>query len=199
TKAGAGILALTGANTYSGGTTVNAGTLLVNGQTGTDSGTGSGAVAVNSGGTLGGTGRVGGTVAVNNGGTLTPGSGSTGALTAGGNVVFDTGGKFGVGVAASGTNNSLTVQGASTTVDFKNGSILDLHMLSGFSNTVKAFYTALTMPTGAGNNILAGGSPTSDGDVLGRYFEGSGSTGTITIQPSGMALNTGDQFWIIRS
>jgi autotransporter-associated beta strand protein len=61
---------LTGENTYSGGTTVTAGTLQVNNTTG--SGTGSGLVTVNSGATLGGTGTIGG--AVNVSGVLSPGA-----------------------------------------------------------------------------------------------------------------------------
>ena len=86
TKTGGGTLTLTGANTYSGGTNVNGGTLLVNNTTG--SGTGSGSVIVNSTGTLGGTGTISGSVTVNSGGTLSPGSPAsspgilhTGALT----------------------------------------------------------------------------------------------------------------------
>jgi fibronectin-binding autotransporter adhesin len=55
-KTGAGVLALTGANTYSGPTAINAGTLLANNSSG--SATSSGAVTVNSGGTLGGTGSI---------------------------------------------------------------------------------------------------------------------------------------------
>jgi autotransporter-associated beta strand protein len=87
TKAGAGALELTGANTYGGGTAVNAGTLLVNNSTG--SGTGTGAVTVsNSGTTLGGTGTISGAVTVNAGANIAPGDGgnntailTTGALT----------------------------------------------------------------------------------------------------------------------
>jgi fibronectin-binding autotransporter adhesin len=77
--AGPGSLTLTGNNTYSGGTTVNAGTLFVNNAAG--SGTGSGVVAINSGATLGGTGTIGGIVSVAAGGTLAPGGGSPGLLT----------------------------------------------------------------------------------------------------------------------
>ena len=59
-KTGAGSLTLGGASTYSGGTTVGSGTLLVTNTTG--SGTGSGSVTVNSGATFGGSGIVDGSV-----------------------------------------------------------------------------------------------------------------------------------------
>jgi fibronectin-binding autotransporter adhesin len=59
-KVGSGILTLTGANGYSGGTTVAGGTLLANNANG--SGTSSGNVIVNSGASFGGTGTVQGNV-----------------------------------------------------------------------------------------------------------------------------------------
>ncbi len=79
-KQGAGTLNLTGANTYGGGTTVKAGTLLVNNTTG--SGTGSGLVTVESGATLGGIGRIAGSVF--NQGIVSPGN-SPGTIRVGGN------------------------------------------------------------------------------------------------------------------
>jgi autotransporter-associated beta strand protein len=71
TKVGAGTLTLAAANTYTGGTTINAGTLSVTNATG--SGTGTGAVTVNSGGALGGSGTASGPVTVNTGGAVSPG------------------------------------------------------------------------------------------------------------------------------
>ncbi|HCN78610.1 MAG TPA: hypothetical protein DIT13_15625 [Verrucomicrobiales bacterium] len=59
-KSGAGTASLTNANTFFGGVTVQQGTLLVLNTTG--SATGSGAVAVNAGAVLGGTGFIGGAV-----------------------------------------------------------------------------------------------------------------------------------------
>ena len=84
-KTNTGTFTLTGANTYGLGTTVNGGTLLVNNTVG--SGTGSGAVTVNTGGSLGGTGTVSGAVTVNKGGTLTPGN-PVGMLTLSNNVTL---------------------------------------------------------------------------------------------------------------
>jgi autotransporter-associated beta strand protein len=69
-----GIVRLAGANTYVGGTTVNAGILRVNGSLA------SGAVSVQSGGMLGGTGTINAPVTVQSGGTLSPGA-SIGTLT----------------------------------------------------------------------------------------------------------------------
>jgi autotransporter-associated beta strand protein len=76
-KNGLGTMRLTAANSYSFGTTVSAGRMLVNNTSG--SGTGSGAVTVN-GGILGGTGTIAGAVTVNSGGTIAPGV-SIGTLT----------------------------------------------------------------------------------------------------------------------
>ena len=80
-SAGAGTLTLGGANTFGGGVTVVAGTLLADNSSGSAGGTGN--VIVDSGATLGGTGTISGAVTVNSGGTLAPGDGGT--------AIFNTG------------------------------------------------------------------------------------------------------------
>ncbi len=93
-KIGAGRATLTGANTYHGGTTVSAGTLMVNNISG--SATGSGVVTLSPGATLAGTGTIGGDVmllgAVGNPSSIAPGdpsvNGGIGTLTISGDVNF---------------------------------------------------------------------------------------------------------------
>jgi len=84
-KSGAGTsLTLSASSSYTGGTTIGAGTLLVNNTSG--SGTGSGLVTVKTGARLGGNGTVGGAVAVETGAALTPGTDGAGTLHVGGNL-----------------------------------------------------------------------------------------------------------------
>ena len=86
-KSGSGFMSVTAPNTYTGTTAVNAGSLLVNNASG--SGTGLGAVSVNSGGLIAGTGTIGlasapaSTLTVNPGGIISAGNGyqTTGTLT----------------------------------------------------------------------------------------------------------------------
>ena len=95
-KIGAGIVSLTGANTYDGGTTVSAGTLLANNASG--SATGSGLVSVAEPGILGGTGSILGNVSLaadgadidTIGATLVIGT-ATDPLAIGGNLTLGTG------------------------------------------------------------------------------------------------------------
>ncbi|SFS58167.1 autotransporter-associated beta strand repeat-containing protein, partial [Sulfitobacter marinus] len=102
TKSGTGTLTLTGTSSHTGGTTISAGTLVVNGSTG--------AITLN-GGTLGGSGTVG-TVAVNSGGTFAPGN-SIGTIAAG-NTVFNAGSSYAVEVNADGDSDLLNVTGTVT-------------------------------------------------------------------------------------
>jgi autotransporter-associated beta strand protein len=108
-KDGAGLEILTGASSYTGTTTVNAGMLGVNGSIASSSLT-----TVNSGATLGGTGIVGNTII--NGGTLAPGD-AIGTLTVQGNLVFTAAASYMVEVstaAADRTNVSGTAALAGT-------------------------------------------------------------------------------------
>ena len=85
TKIGNGSVTLTGTSTYSGATAISAGLLTVNG-TSTSS-----AIAVNSTGTLGGSGSVG-AVTVASGGTIAPGN-SPGTLTVASSI-WNAGGNY---------------------------------------------------------------------------------------------------------
>jgi autotransporter-associated beta strand protein len=84
-KVGTGTLTLTGPNSYSGGTTVTAGTLLVTNSTG--SGTGTGSVTVSNsgttlaGGTTNGIGGIEGAVTINANANLSPGTSGNGVGT----------------------------------------------------------------------------------------------------------------------
>lgn len=83
-KNGPGVLSLTGANTYTGGTLVAAGTLLINGNSGAATAT----VEVDEIATLGGNGLIGGDVVVD--GTLSPGN-SAGVLAMEGALTLNSG------------------------------------------------------------------------------------------------------------
>jgi fibronectin-binding autotransporter adhesin len=89
-KAGTGKLTLTGANSYTGGTTLNAGTLIASNKSG--SATGTGTVQVKSG-TLGGGGTIAGTVTIGSGGAsfLAPADGRAkpATLTIGGGLTLE--------------------------------------------------------------------------------------------------------------
>lgn len=101
TKTGAGTLTLGAANNYTGATAVDTGALMVTNTSG--SATGSGAVTVASGATLGGTGIITGAVTVT--GKLAPGSAGIGTLNTG-----------------SVTWNGAATAGAVTDWDFELGS-----------------------------------------------------------------------------
>jgi len=84
-KSGAGTWTLSGANTFTSGASVDAGTLLVNNTA--SNGTGTGAVTVASLATLGGIGSVGGSLSIASGGIVAPGV-TVGTLTVGGNTTI---------------------------------------------------------------------------------------------------------------
>jgi autotransporter-associated beta strand protein len=85
-KLGTGTLTLTGANTYTGGSTIGAGVLEVDGSIAT-----SNLTTVNSGAALTGAGTVGNTQ-VDSGGTFAPGNGAAGSsMTVTGNLAFASG------------------------------------------------------------------------------------------------------------
>ena len=103
TLQGGGILTMTGNNTYTGATTVDASTLIVNGSLAST-------VAVTNGGILAGNGSTGGFIS--NGGIIAPGN-SIGTLNINGNFTQN-GGTYVVEVNPQGQNDRVNVNGTAT-------------------------------------------------------------------------------------
>ncbi len=145
-SAGTGELALTGTNTYAGGTTVRAGTLLANGV----GSTGTGAVNVLSGGGLGGNGTITPS-GVTSGAAVTFAAGSTlnqSAVTAGlgtSTLTFDLanagattsvdllqGAKFAFDLGAGGVSDQVDVIGGTLALNDQGLADFDFTAISGF-------------------------------------------------------------------
>jgi hypothetical protein len=125
TKSGTGKLILANTNTYNGATSVNAGTLLVNGSTNATS-----TVAVSVGATLGGTGTISG--AVNVSGVLSPGASieslATGALTmaSGSTFVYEVANDTPTGADMLGVNGALSLTNVNLSFDLATIATLSL-------------------------------------------------------------------------
>src|SRR5205823_4870158 len=193
TKIGKGKLTLSNANTYTGGTTVTQGTLLVKNTTG--SATGIGAVQVN-GGTLQGIGKVDGAVTVGTGvGTtsranLLAGNSATspGTLTINNPVTFQSDSTYKCVLnRSSGTASKLTAFGVNIGSGAK-FALLDTG--SGTLPTGKVFTVINNISTlpfggaGAFSNHANGSTFTSNGtNFKVNYKGGTNNDMTLTVVP----------------
>lgn len=158
TKAGTGALTLSGANSYSGGTTLSAGTLNINnagvGGKSATSALGTGTFTIN-----------GGTIDNTTGGAITLATGN--AVTFGGNFTY--GGTqnldFGGGKVSNGGSYTITLNGTNSTLTF-----------GTMNNTLNAAQT--TTVNGAGNTLVLGGYTLNNASQI-DTINGSGNV-TIT-------------------
>jgi fibronectin-binding autotransporter adhesin len=140
-KVGTGKLTLSGNNTYTGGTTVQAGTLSVNG-------TLAGTLQVLNGGVLAGTGTIGNTT-IASGGMIAPGN-SVGTLHVNGNITLAAGSVYDVEIASTGASDLIAATGVAT--------------LQGGSVSVAELDAATNYQTGQTYRIL-----TAQGGVSGTF------------------------------
>lgn len=164
-KEGDGTLNLTGDSSYTGPTSVNGGTLAVNGSIASP-------VTVNEGGTLGGNGSVGPTT-VDGGGVIAPGN-SIGQLTVNGDLAFGAGAIYEVEVNAAGAADRIDATG---TVTIANTARVAVLAESGNYNP-RTDYVILTGATGVSGTF---GSVTSDLAFLNPLLRYSPNAVTLSL------------------
>ncbi|WP_421522021.1 autotransporter outer membrane beta-barrel domain-containing protein [Ochrobactrum quorumnocens] len=178
---GPGVTVLSGANSYSGTTTVNSGSLYING----DQSLARGLTTVASAATLGGSGTIGGNVEV--AGTLDPGDFAThaGTLTINGNLVLAPGAtlamELGEDGQAGGPLNDLVVVNGDLTLD----GTLDVTQASG-GNYGPGVYRIVSYS----------GHLTDNGLAIGHLPHGSGIIQTAMAQQVNLIAGGADMdFW----
>jgi autotransporter-associated beta strand protein len=184
TKASAGMLTLTQANTYSGGTMLNGGKLVVNNSGGSATGTGN--VAVNATTTIAGGGSVSGVVTVASNGHVSPGSGGVGMLTAGG-LTLNSGSQLDFDITDMSTldqivvsnNGGLTINGGQLNINGGTAAFTanGVYNLIGYSGAI------------GGTGVTAlGVNPNNETLATNSYTFGTdGSFVTLTIASTGSA------------
>ena len=182
-KVGSGSLTLKGANSYSGGTVVQAGALVLAARRG--SATGKGPVQV-SGGTLAGTGTVRGNISVGNGvgSQVAPGNSAPGILTTQGTLTFMADGQYDCDIdLRKGSSDRFNAKGANL-----NGIISLVSVRSGQSIPGTVFTvisnTAAQPIVGTFANLPDGSVVTLAGNKLKASYEGGdGNDLTLTVIP----------------
>jgi len=181
-KQGPGVLTLTNANTYSGGTVINGGTVEINNPAGT-SGLGSGPVTINAGGTLAGLGYV---------------NSGTNAVTVNGTIaVGNLGRTRGEPLTVTNTGGLLINAGGGVTVSlFSGAGAGDNTAIGSAADWLYAKQCPVNLSTGAVLTVLNPNGMTgwAAGDKWG-IFSWNSVTGAFTsfnlpTLPSGLAWNT---------
>jgi len=184
-KVGSGTQILSGVNTYTGATTVSAGSLIIG--VGGSGSLASGNVTVQSGATLGGSGTINGATTIQSGGTLSPGN-SPGVLTQSAGLTLNTGSSFTFELAANttsgrGTNfdgvnvtgGTLTIQsGVAFNVVFNSlGSTVDFTSAFWASNQNWLVFSNANLPSTVAGIFNLG---TVSNDSLGQTFTSTGGS-----------------------
>lgn len=174
-KSGAGVVTVTNTQTYSGGTSVNGGKLVVNGSVNNST------VTVNNGATLGGSGSIGGLV-INLGGTVNPGN-SPGTQSVAGNVVWNAGGNYNWQIHDAAPGGAGTATG------------WDLISATGTLDL-----SALTVGSEFNINLwsLSGVSPDASGDAV-NFDPNQNYTWTILSAAGGITGYTGTGQFVINT
>lgn len=194
TKSGAGTLALSGNNTYSGGTTVNAGTIAANSATAL----GTGITTINSGATVAvGAFTIGSNFTINFGGTLT----GTGASSALGGIINGPGGTLagtlaiasGGSVAPGSSPGLLNIAGA---VTFNSGSRYTWELGAFSTTTAGTNFDQIVVANGGSLSLLAGATlvptftDTATSPSSGNGFWTAAQTWTVVTNTGGTVTGT---------
>lgn len=180
-KQGGGTLALLGANTYTGPTTVAGGRLAIDGSIASN-------VTVGVGGNLGGSGTIFG--AVTNNGIVSPGN-SIGTLTVAGSYTQTAGSSYQVETNAAGQSDRINVVGAPGTATLLGGTVAALPVAAGVY-APSTTYTILNA-TGGVTGTYAG--VTSSLPFLQPSLSYDANDVYLTLRPGGFARGaaTGNQ------